>query len=407
MPVLADGLVRAMSATLVIYSDDDASGFLGSGFVYGPLGRYALTNAHVVGDADRVRVAYQGGHRETASVVARDDVRDIAVLALTRRGQGLTAATDAPVPGQQIFALGAPLGQGFTLTRGIVSAAPRQVEAQVPLRLIQHDAAINPGSSGGPLVDGQGRLIGMNSRIADGSRLFVGIGYAIAATDLDRLVPQMLDGRLRPVPVLGLDVRPLDARIAHALNVTVQGILVDDVSMGGRADQAGLRPGDIVLRAGGRALATPGDLAFAIEETSGAARFDLLRDGVALSVEVPVMPDPFTDTPRPATEPELMTLGDLGLQVDGTAMITVLDPGGAAARGGLARGDRILRLNGAALSVPVANADLAAIRVTGAVVLLVAREDRHLHVILDPGADKGRRRPVSVGNSLDLSVARF
>ena len=116
---------------------------------------------------------------------------------------------------------------------------------------IQHDAAVNPGSSGGPLVDAEGRLVGMNSQIADGSRLFVGIGYAMSAADIERLVPKMIRGELREVPKLGLRLRPVSRKIAVALGMTEgEGLLVDHVAAGGIAGRAGLQPGDVILAFG-------------------------------------------------------------------------------------------------------------------------------------------------------------
>ncbi|HMO73612.1 MAG TPA: trypsin-like peptidase domain-containing protein, partial [Paracoccaceae bacterium] len=154
--------------------------------------------------------------------------------------------------------MGAPLGAEFTVTRGMVSASARQVEAAVPLRLLQHDAAVNPGSSGGPLIDAQGRVVGMNSRIADGSRHYVGISYAIAAGDLARIVQGLVDETLIPFPKLGLQLRPVTRQIAAAMGLPAEGALVDRVDPGGLADRAGLRAGDVIAAAGGQPIATPG-----------------------------------------------------------------------------------------------------------------------------------------------------
>ena len=127
-----------------------------------------------------VRLTDATGHEEIATVIASDPTRDVAVISVKPGRVGLTPSTEAPRLGAEVWAFGAPLGVAFTVTEGRISALHRQVEAAVPIRMIQHDAAVNPGSSGGPLVDDAGALLGMNSQIADGSRMFVGIAYALS-----------------------------------------------------------------------------------------------------------------------------------------------------------------------------------------------------------------------------------
>ncbi|MBP9185116.1 MAG: serine protease, partial [Fuscovulum sp.] len=191
-------LETAMDAVLVVRSDDAEDRFLGSAFLWGEEAVVAVTNAHVVGAAEEVRLVDRNGEEMTGLVIARDAVRDVAVISVPPRQdgsprRGLVAAADPAGLGLEVYALGAPLGVEFTLTEGLISATARQVEIQVPMVMLQHDAAVNPGSSGGPLVDAMGRLVGMNSQIADGSRMFVGIAYAIPAGDLDRIVTGLID----------------------------------------------------------------------------------------------------------------------------------------------------------------------------------------------------------------------
>lgn len=403
-PGLADEVAvvgRGLDAALVLYSDDPEAAFLGSGFVWHD-GRHAVTNAHVVGDAQTVLVADRRGGRVPVRVLARDAGRDIAVLGLPDLRPGLPLADGLPRIGTPVVALGAPMGLGFTATSGIVAAAPRQVEPAVPLRLIQHDAALNPGSSGGPLIDRSGRLVGMNSRIADGSRLFFGISYAISAADLARLVPALLGATLAPVPALGLDLRPVDGIVAAALGVPQTGVLVDDVLPGAAAGAAGVRAGDILLSAQGRALHSPGDLAFALDGAGTDAGLRLWRDGQVLQVRVslaaPVAAEP--DGPRAIAG---RTLAEMSVRLDAQARVTGLAIDSAPGRAGLVAGDRILRLNGR----PVSADDLGRARPDGAFVLLLERDARHLHVIVDPGSIRQARRPAGGGNRLDLAVARF
>lgn len=385
-------VAQGMEAVAEVYSADADARFLGSALVWQD-GEFALTNAHVTGTATRVELRFRDGSRVIVPVLARDPARDLALLDLPEMRPGLWPAPDLPPPGTPVIALGAPMGLGFTATSGIVAADPRQVDANVPLRLLQHDAALNPGSSGGPLIDARGRLLGMNAQIANGSRLFFGIAYAISAADLARLVPALAAGTLAPVPVLGIDLRPVGAGIAAALGVPATGLLIDDVLAGGAAQRAGLRPGDILLAAGARALDAPGDLAFALERAGAQTRLRLWRDGAQIAVNLDLSPPaPPPAAPVPRREP-------VALPLDGDGRIGALDPGGVLARAGLVPGDVVLRLNG---RPPNGETVL-----TAPSVLLVARDGRHLHLTVDPGATGTGRRAIVTGNSLDLAVIRF
>ncbi len=158
-----------------------------------------------------------------------------------------------------------------------ISTLARQTDIAVPMLLLQHDAAVNPGSSGGPLVDAEGRLLGMNSQIADGSRMFVGIAYAIPTAELDRIVTGLVEETLPPFPTLGLTARPVDRQVAEALGTDAQGLLIDAVAPGSLAEISGLQPGDTIIQASGTTFIAPGDFAFAIESATadGSATLDI------------------------------------------------------------------------------------------------------------------------------------
>src|SRR5690606_24068797 len=282
----AEALDAAMDTVLTVRSNDAADRFLGSAFLWGEEAVVAVTNAHVVGEAEEVRLVDRHGNEETGLVIARDTVRDVAVISVDpgRDGmprRGLVAAPDPAGLGLEVYALGAPLGVEFTLTEGLISASARQVDVAVPILMLQHDAAVKPGSSGGPLVDAAGRLVGMNSQIADGSRMFVGIAYAIPAQDLDRIVTGLIDETLAPFPVLGLKVRPVDRKVGGMLGLDAQGLLVDGTVKGGLAEAAGLLAGDVILAVNGTGIARPGDFAFLLERalSEESAALTILRDG--------------------------------------------------------------------------------------------------------------------------------
>ena len=402
-------LTRAMAATLVVYTDDMDEAFLGSAFLWAE-GMVAVTNAHVVRDVQQVELRTQAGMRLTAQVIVRDESRDIALIAVPGAGlgAGLRPADAAPAIGQPVYALGAPLGAEFSASQGMISALGRQVQAAQPVRYVQHDAAVNPGSSGGPLVDGDGRLVGMNSLIADGSRMFVGIGYAIPAADLARLIPMLLDGSLREVPELGLRLRPVTRKIAAALHIADTGLLVDHVAAGGIAERGGLRPGDVVLAMEGAVLAQAGDLALAIEaRASDHPGLTVVRAGAILRLALDLSPR------RPvlakmaagavAGRIGSYSLAGLGISRDGDR-VTGLTPGSPGAFAGLAPGDRILALDG----WPVETADLDGRRITGPLLLLVRRATGEtLHIVIDPWSKGRGAHPVGGANVLDPAVVLF
>jgi serine protease Do len=408
-PANASSLDAAMDKVFTVRSADAEDRFLGSAFVWAD-GQVAVTNAHVVGDAEDIRLIDRHGQDITALVIARDAVRDVAVIALPTAMEGLGLSSNAPELGDEVFALGAPLGIEFTLTEGRISTLARQTDIAVPMQMLQHDAAVNPGSSGGPLVDSKGRLIGMNSQIADGSRMFVGIAYAIPTAELTRIVQGLVDETLPPFPTLGLTVRPVDRQIATTLGTEPRGLLIDAVAPGSLAETAGLRPGDILTGTGGTLLIQPGDFAFAIEAASaeGQTSVTLLRAGqeTTLTLFLTMAEDSGLRTrevPRllaPATV-TAYSLAELGITLDGTGTVTGLTDNSPALLAGLATGDRILAING----VPQ---DLTTFQITAAALLLLeAPSGTTRHIRLDPWHAPEGVRPVGGANVLDPDVVVF
>jgi serine protease Do len=381
------GLTRAIGATLVVHSTDETETFLGSAFLWGD-GHIALTCAHVVYGEAEVSVIFADGHEETARVLARDPARDVAVLAVPGgEDHGLSPAPGPAELGQTVYAVGAPLGVEFTVTRGMASARPRQLNPSVPIRLVQHDAAVNNGNSGGPLVDREGRVLGMNSQIVDGSPNFIGLSFAISVADLQHIVPRLLAGTLQPVPVLGLRVRPVDGEIALALGVPRQGELVDGVSPEGIAAHAGLTAGDIVTEIDHTALTRPGDIAFLLESAApqGKALATVLRGHgktmLVLDLGTPVH-RALADVPA---RPTAFAVADLGLSLDDQGRITDLPANRVAKLARLKEGEAVLAVNGAPLATPQDVAAFRAMTLTAPILLLVLGEDGTTrHVILDP-----------------------
>jgi serine protease Do len=405
-PAGASPLDDAMDRVFTLRSADASDRFLGSAFLWAD-GTVAVTNAHVVGAADEVRLVDRHGTEEVALVIARDTVRDVAVISVQPGRTGLVLADGVPALGDEVFALGAPLGVEFTLTEGRVSAAERQVDIAAPLKLLQHDAAVNPGSSGGPLVDIDGRLLGMNSQIADGSRMFVGIAYAIPARDLNRIVTGLVEETLAPFPSLGLRVRPVDRQVAEALGVEPAGLLVDGVEAGGLAAEAGLLGGDVILSVDGVALAAPGDLAFSVEAAveAGSARIGILRGADVMDLTLSFATTVEANSPRlrqvSQGAPEVVKsyrLAALGVVLDDAGVVTAVTDNSPALFAGLALGDRILTISGATV-------DLATYEITDAVLILVAAPGGETrHIFLDPWRAHEGVRPVGGANVLDPDV---
>ncbi len=237
---------------------------LGSAVVFTGDG-FLLTNAHVVGRAPAGTASFADGTTAAFRVVGADPLSDLAVLRTT----GATpppaelGAADHLVVGQLVVAVGNPLGLAGTVTAGVVSALGRSLPtrsasaARLIEDVIQTDAALNPGNSGGALADSQARVVGINTAVAG-----VGVGLAVPVNATTRriIAALMRDGRVRRA-YLGLvsAPAPLPAALAERVGRPA-GLRVAEVVPGGPADQAGLRAGDLLVSAGGRPVSTAQDL---------------------------------------------------------------------------------------------------------------------------------------------------
>ncbi|MDF2445030.1 MAG: 2-alkenal reductase [Moraxellaceae bacterium] len=227
---------------------------LGSGVIVSPEG-YVLTNNHVVAQADEIIVALQDGRETKAKVIGTDPGTDLALLRISLDTLPVITFRESPMQvGDVVLAIGNPFGVGQTVTQGIISAIGRQgLGISTYEDFIQTDAAINPGNSGGALVDVAGNLVGVNSAIFSQSGGSMGIGFAIPVS-LARDVMQSLikDGRVVR-GWMGIEVRTLDAELAKHIDSAVQkGVAIAGIVRGGPAHQAGVKPGDILVRLNGK-----------------------------------------------------------------------------------------------------------------------------------------------------------
>ena len=239
----------------------------GSGFVWDAQG-HVVTNNHVVENALKVQVQLDAGKEPiTARVVGRAPEYDLAVVQLQKvpaniRPIPLGSSRDLKV-GQSVLAIGNPFGLSRTLTTGIISALDRYLPTQNYAEIagaIQTDAAINPGNSGGPLLDSAGRLIGVNSAIRSASGSSSGVGFAIPADLVNRIVPQLIARGQASYP--GIGITPVDPDLVARNGIS--GVVVGEVRRGSPAAIVGLKPlsrrtgelGDVVIEVNGRAVDT-------------------------------------------------------------------------------------------------------------------------------------------------------
>jgi S1-C subfamily serine protease len=283
----------------------------GSGFVVDRDG-VVLTNAHVISGATKVSVQFADKRVVDAKVLGRDESTDLAVLKVDPDGLKLSplelgSSKDVQV-GDPTIAIGNPFGLERTLTTGVVSATKRTIQAPDGLQIdgvIQTDAAINPGNSGGPLLDAAGRVIGINSQIetGGGGGGNVGIGFAVPIDTAKRILPELKrDGRVER-GFLGVDSITVDKRLADLNLPADQGALVQTVTPGSPAAEAGIRGGTIVAQLDGEQVRLGGDIIVAVDgeriRTSEAlaraitgrgggdkAKIELLRDGRKRTIEV-------------------------------------------------------------------------------------------------------------------------
>ena len=261
-------------------SQQQAQQALGTGFVVSEDG-YILTNAHVVDNqgqtAESVTVGLKSEGSETkkvdATVVGVDNSSDVALLKIDPSEAGdLTVLplgdSDKVKVGQQVVAIGNPLGYDFTLTTGVVSALDRELKSpngSVIADGIQTDAAINHGNSGGPLIDATGHVIGINEQIASQSGAPEGIGFAVPINTAVRVMDQLKSDGKATYAWLGIQGQTLTADIASALGIEGAGVLVAQVVDGSPAQDAGIKGGTDETSLQGQTYVVGGDVITAID----------------------------------------------------------------------------------------------------------------------------------------------
>jgi S1-C subfamily serine protease len=263
----------------------------GSGVIVAPDG-YILTNSHVVEAAERIEVRLQDDRQLRAQVVGHDPHSDLAVLRVSESGLPAAVLGDSSAlrVGQLVVAIGNPLGFQATASAGVISALGRTLRSQTGRlieNIIQTDAALNPGNSGGPLVDFRGHVIGVNTAVIAGAQ---GICFAIPVNTAIWVASQLMrEGRVRRA-YLGVSGRTAEldrrAQLHYQLTIT-SGAQVTEVQPETAAHRAGLKPGDIIVRAGDSDVTSADDLQRVLgrHAVGTALALQVLRGGERLALE--------------------------------------------------------------------------------------------------------------------------
>lgn len=300
----APGVVQVATSSTANAADDpffddpfqpapQAQQALGSGFVIDKAG-HIVTNFHVVEGARRVDVSFSNNDSVRATVIGSDPSTDIAVLSVDLGSRALTPLllgdSDSVRVGDAVVAIGNPFGLSRTVTAGIVSALQRPFQAPNGFTIdhvIQTDAALNHGNSGGPLLNAAGEVIGVNSQIqtGNGSDGNVGVGFAVPINTVKSVASQLIHSGRVERAFIGVTVRPITAKLAKLFRLSVdRGLLVERVQPGSGAAKAGLRAGSTEAVVAGESYTLGGDV---ITKVDGVAMGSLERLRTVLSHRKP------------------------------------------------------------------------------------------------------------------------
>jgi serine protease Do len=226
---------------------------LGSGVIVSKEG-HIISNHHVIAGMTEIRAQLPDGRNVAARLIGSDPTTDIAVLKIEEKNieaLPLGDSDDLRV-GQQIFAIGNPYGLDETVTRGVVSAKGRRTANDSGVEVLQHDAAVNPGNSGGPLVNIRGQIVGINSSIYSRTGGFQGISFAIPANTVRRVMDAIISRGRAVRGWLGVGLQAVTPRLAQSFGVPdTRGAIITEIMRGSPAELAGLQPGDVLRKFNG------------------------------------------------------------------------------------------------------------------------------------------------------------
>ncbi len=366
----------------------------GSGVIIDAARGEIVTNNHVVENATAIRIELADGRVYDATLVGRDPQTDIALLRIEASGLRAIELADSSLlrSGDLAFAIGYPFGIDQTLTMGIISGTGRSGIGDGIEDFIQTDAAVNPGNSGGALLDSRGRLIGINTAIYSRGGDNAGIGFAVPINMALAVLNQLRrNGEVRRGRI-GVTIAAIDAQSG----TSNRGAQVEAVEPGSPGADAGLRPGDVIVEANGRTINTPGNLTaiIGVAEPGTEVALGVRRDGTTRRVTLQVAePRGVAVAQAPEGQPGGGSLAALGAtfrdrlpgdpfppEVTG-AVVASVAPGSLAETAGLSAGDLILGVNAERVA-SVAELSAALQGLAGNATLFVARGNNLIQVPL-------------------------
>ena len=375
---------------------------VGSGFIISNDG-YILTNNHVVAKSNGIFVTLTSGKEYKAKIIGTDPRTDVALIKIDAKGLVALPIGDSAQlqKGQWVLAIGSPFGLDSTVTSGIVSAINRDTGDYLPF--IQSDVAVNPGNSGGPLINLAGQVVGVNSQIISQSGGFMGISLAIPIDEVMRVVEQLKAHGKVTRGRIGVQIGPVSEDVAKAIGMpSAKGALVSNVEEKGPAAEAGIRSGDVITKFDGREIKHMTDLPRIVGGTKPGSRasMEVWRKGksITLNVKVAEMPSSADEAPAAGREeaPTVMPTDALGLKVteipdairerlrtSGGVMVSEAeDP---AATAGLQEGDIIVTINDQDVTGPEQYAKLVqGLDRSRAAAILVMRGEQSQWVTITP-----------------------
>ncbi len=368
---------------------------VGSGFVISKEG-YILTNNHVVEEADSIKVKLAGGKELEGRVAGRDPKTDLALVKIDGAAdlQPLKLGdSDALKVGAWVVAVGSPFGLEQTVTAGIVSDKGRVIGSGPYDDFIQTDASINPGNSGGPLINMQGEVVGINTAIIASGQ---GIGFAIPINMAKEIASQLQRKGHVTRGLLGVGIQDMTPELARSFGLAeAKGALVARVVAGGPADKAGIKPGDVIVKFNGQAVADGKDLSRIVASTPAGRTVTVavMRDGKALEFQATIgemekekASATANDSSRQSLGVSVQNLtpriaGELGISGNDGVLVAGVEPGSAAAGAGIRTGDVIREVNRKAVrDVDDFIQKLEKVRGGDSVLLLIERERGTLFV---------------------------
>ena len=374
---------------------------VGSGFIISEDG-YILTNNHVVSGSNGIFVTMTDGKEHKAKIIGTDPRTDVALIKIDAKGLTPLPIGDSNTlkKGQWVLAIGSPFGLDSTVTAGIVSAINRDTGDYLPF--IQTDVAVNPGNSGGPLINLAGQVVGINSQIISQSGGVMGISLSIPIDEVMRVVAQLKEHGKVTRGRIGVQIGPVSDEVAKAIGLSkTQGAMVSNVASDGPAKEAGVQPGDVITKFNGSDIKHWTDLPRIVGATKPGthASMQVWRRGKTVTLNVKVGEMPASETAEAGAEsaPKAMAADALGLKVTevpetarskgnfkGGVLVTEADD--PAATAGLLPGDIILVVNDKDVTDPKQFAKLVAqLPKTQAAALLVLRDGQTQWVPVTPG----------------------